>query len=384
MEQTIKSLLIEKYGFSEAEADKVIRISRMRDAELVGDKLDKIFKFLDIGSDKKTQKSIITRWPQVLNTSVEAFASKAEFYSNEYGINKTKFAKMACRNFSVINSSEKKVKEIEKYYTEKWHMTKEEFVKKMLRVPALVGFPPSTIDSRFNTLKEEYDMQEYEFEKMVKSASNFPVMSVEDIRDLQEFYAREFGITKGDFRRMLMSIKPLTYGTDKVLNGYKKIAEKHDISAEEYGSMLVRCPTLLGFSPAMIDAKFKKYAELGIDDESLVRYPRALVPNPDCLKMRYMFGKIHGLSDTDFLNRGFMCSEKRLFARSMYMREVGLSKSYLYYSEGKFLKRTGVSSETLEKENPYTDAVKKAICERYNNMFDTNVELTEGELNYES
>ena len=373
---TLKEFLINEYGFSGDKAETIADSSRMKNTELVSGKLQEMFAFL--GYSKEEQKKVISKWPHVLNLDTKNVKGKADFYAKEYGIKLSQFKQMVKLNFAPIYAANDKVKLLEEYYCNNWGMSKYQFVAKMKRVPGFIGMSSDSVDKKLKEVGLKYHIGYDGLEKLLKSGSNFPCISMEKIDEMADFFKTEFGIEGEDFGKMLVSGKPITYSKEKFISDYKQLQNKFGISSKQYGVMIAKCPTLLGFANDTLTARINKLKELGFDMNTIADHSRALTLSSDKMKSRFLFAKLNGLSDHKFLMSGFMQDSRTVFARMRHVREHNLPDSYVYLTAKKFAKRAGEIDDELF--NVDMKLVKEQILKEYNEMNSKNLTMTKEEL----
>ncbi len=375
---TVKEYLINEFGFTESKAEDILRVSRMTDIELVKSKLKEISHFLNLNVNEL--KKTISSWPQTLNISVENVKGKAEFYKKEYGMTLPQFRKMVKINFAPIHASTKKVKELEDYYYVAWGMSKEQFVAKMKRVPGFVGMTPESVDKRTREIGLQYGMSHGDLEKLVKSGTNFPCVALDKIYEMADFFEREFFIDGDTFGKMLVSGKPISYTKEKITENYEYLKKRFALSKLQYGTMIQRCPTVLGFSSKTLEGRIAKLQELGLDLDTIVDRARTLTVNQSKMKARYMYAKLNGCTEDKFLSNGFMYDIKNVHARTVYVKNENLPMSYIYLPEKKFAMRTGVKTAEIISENFNMNDLYEYLQSQYNASFEDGVTLAEEDM----
>lgn len=375
----IREYLIDKYGYTAEEADKIATSSRMKNPETVDAKLKEMFDFL--GFSTAEQKSMISKWPHVLNMSVENIKGKAEFYKENYGITLAQFKNMAKLNFVPVIVSNEKVKELESFCAQNYDMSRATFAAKLKHTPGFAGMSIDSIVQKYNVLNQKYGIEEKDFKKLVAGAgSNFPCVSLEKIDEMAQFFEEEFGIGNKSFGHMLISGKPISCTKEKVLENFNALQTSHDITKKQFANMIYKCPTLICFDSATLVRRFDKMSELGFSVDTIVDNSRALSINSNKMKNRYMMAKVKGMDDKTYLSKGFMYDTRKTYARALFLAEKKLPERYLFLTEKKFQKYTENSTDSIMIADLDMESVHRQVAKQFNAMFGTNLTLTSEEI----
>lgn len=181
-----------------------------------------------------------------------------------------------------------------------------------------------------------------------------------------------------------------TISNDLFISKLEGLINLFDLSQDEALKIIEKNPIITGLNfekmsdKNSVNSKFLKLRKI-VTKSELLKNPNILNVPAQKLMIRYMIA-VNANVRNEFIVGGYMCNERAIYAKSMYLTEKNLlphsagnrGKSLLYATKARFEKKTGVSVDDLIEKYPLNIDALKHIEEDFKKV-SKEIALTENE-----
>lgn len=140
--------LLKKYDLTRDEILKVKKESKIKNADILKDKINEIKKCLNL--TEEDMKEILVKFPNLLTYSTEMITKRQEEFNENLGFSTEEFKTLIVRAPETISYGNQAIYNKSKFLNDKIGLTKNEFKSMILKQPAILTYSKESLNKKIN------------------------------------------------------------------------------------------------------------------------------------------------------------------------------------------------------------------------------------------